>query len=367
MTAKKRKYVSIFLALLFGIGFTAVLFFPYPKRVSSEEACYTVQWADGSTTEETFTEAFSHFYGLSEKGDILLRKEELFGTYVSGNEMKEAISMLDGSAFVDTLTMELSCNPLESAALYRTYADRLYFAAGEWYRFDGKSVVAAEAGLADTVCYMVGELPASSLLATGATKLIVGDDARLSYKTLCGTYVHVEGKTRYIVENGAILDTSSGRVLIAGDPLATEMYVPEIAAAAQGALLPCTNLVSLNIPFVGSGPYSAGSRYGEFGHLFTDGDAYTVPSSLKKVTVRGGWIVSFAFYRCPDLEEIDACGVDPSKIESQAFLGLSSLKKLHTPRADVLLSESEKFTTYVAECGCTVYQRKGGSVDEEVL
>lgn len=361
MTPKKRKYVSIFLAFLFGIGFAAVLFLPYPKWLGTGSDTYTVKWSDGSVTEESYADALSCLDGIAENGDILLKRDALFGTYVSDFCVKEAISVLESGELAPMLSMSFPFNRLEAAALYHVYADLLYFDTGDWFRFDGERVVPTEIAKAQRVFFTGGELPASLLLLTEATTLTVGDLAEFSYKTIYGTSVTVEGKTRYIVENNAIIDTRLGGTFIAGQPLATEIYVPDVPVAARGALLPCRELVSVDLPFVGSGPVAAGELYhGELGYLFTEGEEYYVPASLKRVTVRGGALISFAFYHFPDLEEIDACGVDPAPIERQAFEGLPSLKRLHTPRADVTLTDPEKFTTYVAECGCTIYERKEG-------
>ena len=126
--------------------------------------------------------------------------------------------------------------------------------------------------------------------------------------------------------------------------------------ADEGALLPCEQLEEVEIPFAGSAQSSAGTLYrGEFAHLFSTGAEYCVPVTLKRVRVKGGYLISHAFYACKFVEEIDACGVSARDIERDAFADCISLKLLHTPRADVTLQGN--FTKRLAPCGCTVYER----------
>ena len=359
LSAKIRKWGTFFLALLFGIGYAAVLFLPYPKEVGAGNDVYAVRWSDGSETSERYGDAVPYLQGFTKKGDVFLEKEGKIGTYVCENDAKAARDALENGELLSLLTIEPPASRLARAALYRAYAGRLYYDAGDWFRFNGEKVALSGIGKAETVFLTGGELPASLLIATEATKLIVGDLAEFSHGTIYGTKVFVEGKTRYIVENGAIVDSAPVPRLVAGEPLASRIVVPDVPVCEEGALLPCRQLIELDLPFVGSGPVAAGELfYGELGCLFAEDGEYFVPESLKSVRVRGGTLVSYAFYRCPSVEEIDACGVSADEIERQAFAGLSSLRRLHTPRADVELSDPEKFTTYVADCGCTIYEIK---------
>ena len=214
------------------------------------------------------------------------------------------------------LSMDVALSRLESAALFREYGDMLYYDAGDFFAFDGERVKPTAIGVAEKVFFTGGELTGALLVRTEAQTLVIGDDADFSYKTLYGTAATAEGRNRYRIAGGAIVDTSLGGIFAAGQPLFEEIAVPDVAVCARGALLPCKKLLSLSLPFVGSGPVAAGEEYvGELGYLFTEGQDYFVPDTLKQVTVRGGALVSFAFYHCPALEEIDACGVDPALIE----------------------------------------------------
>ncbi len=361
LNAKSRRWLTLLIAVLFGIGYAAVLFIPYPQAVPLRNDRFAIKWSDGTRTEESLASAAKDLYGISETGDVLLLRDGIFGTYVSKNGVKEACGLLEEGDLAPMLSMHFSFDRLESTALYFAYGDRLYFDTGDWFSFNGMRLAVDRIGRTDTVFFAGGELEASSLLTTGARTLIVGDRAELSYKTLWGTEVAVEGRARYSVTGGVIVENTLGGILTAGVPTARELVVPDVASCAQGALLPCRDAESLSLPFVGSRPVPAGEQFrGELGYLFSDGEEFYVPSTLRSVTVRGGVLISFAFYRCPALEYIDACGVEPSAIEKQAFAGLEQLRYLHTPRADVELEAPYKFTSYTAECGCTVYERKEG-------
>lgn len=356
---KRRKLITVIIALLLGAVYAALLFLPYPRAVEFPRDSYRVVWADGTATEESFASAYSHLDGVGENGEILLRREGLTGRCIDVENVREARDILEGGDLAPMLTMDFSLDRLGSAALYHVYGGTLYFDAGDWFAFTGQRVEVTPIRKAERVFFTGGELLASSLLLTEAKTLIVGDLADFSYKAIYGTAVTVEGRGRYAVRDGAILDTDLGGALKAGQPLATEIVVPDVEASAVGALLPCRGLVSLDLPFVGSGPVAAGEKFrGELGYLFAEGEGYYVPETLKRVKVRGGALIAYAFYACPSLEEIDACGVDPEAIEPQAFAGLENLRILHSPRRNVALTG--EFVSHTAPCGCTVYERKEG-------
>ncbi len=356
---KGRKWLLAVLALLLAAVYIALLFLPYPRAVEFPRDSYRVVWSDGSVTEENFASAASLLDGVGENGEILLRRDGLTGSCFDVENVKAAREILEGGELALMLSMDFSLDRLGSAALYHVYGGTLYFDAGDWFAFTGERAELTQIRKAGRVFFTGGDLAASALLSTEASTLIVGDLAEFSYKTIDGTAVTVEGRTRYLTVDGAIVDAELGGSLAAGQPLATQISVPDVAASKLGALLPCKRLVSLDLPFLGSGPVAAGEKFrGELGYLFTDGNAYFVPDTLKRVRVRGGALISFAFYACASLEEIDACGVDPDAIERQAFAGLENLRTLHTPQKDVVLTG--EFVSHTAACGCTVYERKEG-------
>ena len=132
--------------------------------------------------------------------------------------------------------------------------------------------------------------------------------------------------------------------------------MPDADFADVGALLACTDLEEVTVPFVGSSKTGAGSSFeGEFAYLFLNGARFEVPSSLKKITVTGGELIAFAFYGCSDVRYISACGLAAEDVSPQAFLGCSSLEQLHSPREDVLLSG--EFTQERLPCGCMLFVR----------
>lgn len=360
MSRKKRTYIAVLTAFVFVALFALVLFLPYPKAVGAQNDEYTVTWSDGSSARESYFSALSSFTGFSEEGDLCFFREGKFGSAEGSLSLKTAKTALDSGKIAPLMGNNMNFTRLESAALYRVYADTLYSRDGEWYRFDGKNVVSVMSDVAGTVFLAEGELTASALNRTGAGHLILGDGAEPSYRTLWGTSVTVEGRDRYFVENGAIVSRDLGGALRAAEPLQTSVRVPDVGFCDMGALLPCENLVSLSLPFLGNLPtYSETVHQGELGYLFSDGVEYYIPDTLKRVEVRGGHVTSFAFYRCHDLEEIDVSKVDPEEIEPQAFLGLDSLQVLYVPRGDIILTDAEDFTlSYDASRACYVYTRK---------
>lgn len=360
LSGKKRTYIAVLIAVLFIIGFALVLFLPYPKAVGRENDGYLVAWSDGSSARESYFSALSSFTGFSEEGDLCFARDGSIGSTEGSLALKAVKTALDSGEISSLVNTDMNFSRLESAALYRVYADTLYSCKGEWFRFDGKNAVSVSNDVAGKVFLAEGELSASALNNTGASLLILGDGAEPSYKTLRGTFVSVEGRNRYFVENGAVVSRDLGHCLRAAEPLATSVRVPDVGFCDMGALLPCERLVSLSIPFLGNLPtYSETVYQGELGYLFSDGEEYFIPETLRRVEVRGGHVTSFAFYRCHKLEEIDVSRVDPDEIEPQAFLGLESLKVLYAPRGDVLLSNAEEFTAaYDAERACFVYKRK---------
>lgn len=361
LTQKQRKWGSVLLAILFGIGFTLVLFLPFPKALQGTSGEYPILWSDGNSRIESYASAYGAFTGFTAEGNLLFGRNGLTGVLQSSEDMKEIKRALDEGDVDPLILADGELSPLESAALFKEYADTLYYCADTWLSFNGERLAPATDIHAEKVFLTDGEISATSLSLSGAELLILGDDADFSADALVGTRVRVEGRGRYRVENGAVILTEIAGSLKAGEPLAENLYIPDVGYCFMGALRPCQSLVSLSVPFLGNLPMKEAGDLtiqGELGYLFTDGHDYFIPDSLKRVEIRGGYLTSYAFYRCHGVEEINACGVSPENIERQAFVGADHLRYLHTPRADVVLDHAEEFTSYVADCGCTVYERK---------
>jgi hypothetical protein len=127
----------------------------------------------------------------------------------------------------------------------------------------------------------------------------------------------------------------------------TSISLPQsVAYIGKGAFAGCVNLETLQIPFVGESIDAVG-KYALFGYIFGTGvyvgtesalqyaepwgivnsDYYSIPSTLKNVTVLGGEIKSGAFYNCGKIQTITlADGV--TAIGSHAFNGCANLEKV---------------------------------------
>jgi len=91
-----------------------------------------------------------------------------------------------------------------------------------------------------------------------------------------------------------------------------------------GVFAECDSLKELTLPFIG--PDVRQSR--RLNYLFDE--KFGVPSSLKKLTVRGGNIVDYAFYYCNNLETVEFGG-NANEVGAYAFYGCESLQTVSVP------------------------------------
>ena len=340
--------------------FWALLFFlPLPHARAAGDETYRCIWADGTETAESYYSAYSSLIGMDDGGAIVLGRGEKTGVVAAGEACTNAFHIFEEGGLADLLTLDISgVSRLERAALYRRYQGRLWY-ADEYFAWSGEEMQRTEAQRADTLVFLAGDMTASRLTETRAERLYLRAEAAFSADVVAGTNVkEVLAEAPYYAEGNTVcLSTAGGVRLLAGLPAARKVTVPEnVYFADEGALLPCENLEEVEIPFAGSAFSSAGTLYrGEFAHLFSTGKEYRVPETLKIVRVKGGYLISHAFYACKHIETIDACGVPAQNIQRDAFSDCVSLKFLHTPRADVTLQGN--FTKRLAPCGCTIYER----------
>lgn len=336
-----------------------LLLFPLPRKTGAKREAYACVWEDGTSTEETYLSAYSALSGVEDGGEMLLSREGKTGVISPSDAFSHFIGTLSYGEFPDLLDLRSSeLRRIERAAAYRLCSGRVWMSGGQSYVYDGERFLPETIGEVKEVDLMDGKISARSLISSGATSLRIFPNAEFDEKTLEGTAVRtVAALPPYSAENeGVYLDTPSGRRLLCGLPHVLDFEMAECRFADEGALLPCTNVRSLTLLFVGNGPNNAGSYFrGELAHLFSTGKEYLVPASLERVRVTGGVLVSHAFYRCRMLKEIDACGVDAEKIEEDAFLDVTDLKLLHSPRTDVRLQGD--FRTTLLPCGCTLFER----------
>lgn len=349
------------LCLLCALLWALPLFFPLPRTLSAGAGeSYLCRWESGEETQETYASALRDLDGM-EEGVLVLGRDGMRGEISPGTECENAVSVLENGNMGELFALRTEgLARLERAALYRAYGERLWY-AGEWFGWTGEAFARRSAGEAEEVVLLSGKISAARLLEAGTKTLFLRAEAEIDETTLCGTRVEtVSAEEPYRAEGGCVcLSTAGGVRLVAGLPLATQIIVPaDTAFADEGALLACTEIAGLTLPFVGSAKNSAGSGFkGELAHLFSTGEQYKIPQTLRKIRVTGGSLVSHAFYACSMLEEIDACGLGYDDIAYDAFADCTGLRLLHTPRGNVRLPGN--FRISIAPCGCTVFERIG--------
>lgn len=352
------------LAAIFWAVWAFLFFTPFPRTASAGGDSYLCRWEDGAQTRESFSSALASFAAAEEAGIVLVRSG-IKGTIEGGAAYRAAVVRFDGASLPELLAFQAEgLDRLERAAFYLRAAERIWFDGKEWYVWTGEGLARSDARPAGELCVW-GDLSASALSRTGATVLRLLPGAELHGASLAGSNVsRVIASAPYGVSDGCVLlDTAGGKRLLSGIPKAERVAVPgDVSFADEGALLACEALKELDLPFVGNAASGVGTSFrGEFAFLFSTGTEYRVPATLERVRVRGGTLVSRAFYGCGLLREIDACGTDPSRIAADAFADCAGLRLLHTPRADVLLPGT--FSAQTLPCGCTLYTALPPSTD----
>ena len=346
---KKTGAVFVAAACLFSF------FLPLPKNIAYAEE-YVCSWEDGSVSAENFSSAYLSLAGMDET-HVILERDGLTGKIVSW--AGDVYTTLESGNLGELLQCSVSGTRLDSAALYRTFSNRVWY-SGEYYVFSGRGVKRVSRATADTLVCLEGTVTQRVLKETNAKALYLRSGATVKADAFTGGNVKtVCAEEPYSVNGGAIyLDTPSGKRLLTALSGIEELTVdPSLRFADEGALIACQNLQSLTLPFLGSAKSPYGTEYtGELAHLFSSGKEYRVPQMLSFVMVTGGRVGPTAFYACPNLQVIDICKVDPSEISEDAFLGLDALEILHTPQQNVLLtSDFNAYQAHGLQCGCTVY------------
>lgn len=319
---------------------------------------YLCRWENGTETEETYYDAYFGFVGW-ENDDIVIERGGMRGEISPSEACKNVLSVLEAGNFGETCALSTDgITRLERAALYRRYYGRSWYAE-KWFDWTGEGLAAADARSVEEAVLLEGAISPEQLNEVGAKTLYLRKAAAFDENTLVGTKVEkIFAQEPYRADGETVcLITAGGVRLLAGLPLAESIEVPQdIRYADEGALIACTQVREIAVPFVGSAKNPVGSAYrGEFAHLFSTGEAYKVPQTLRKVRVTGGYLASHAFYACPMLEEIDACGLLYDNIEYDAFVDCPALRLVHTPRGNVHLQG--QFKVSIAPCGCTVFER----------
>ena len=113
----------------------------------------------------------------------------------------------------------------------------------------------------------------------------------------------------------------------------TSIAIPEsVTSIGSSAFSACSILTEMTLPFVGA--TKDGQSDTHFGYIFGASEYFSnssyVPTSLKKVTIMGGAIDSYAFYNCSSLTSV-VVGDGVESIGSSAFRNCSSLTEMTLP------------------------------------
>lgn len=332
------------------------LFLPLSKSAGAGREEYSCVWENGTTTVETYASVYPDVVECSEVS-VTLSREGLVGEIALTAQLTKMLRTIRTGGLAELLSLtDAPLTRLEKLVLWRTARGTVWYGGG-YFTWGEKGLQRVNSAEGETLVLLSGSITAARLKSTGAKILELRAEAELSAKTLVGTAVQkVTACAPYSYENGAIyLDTGTATRLIAAVPACVSLITKNYDYADEGALLPCRGLEELTLPFAGNAP-SAGSEFrGELAYLFSDGTEFIVPSCLRRVNISGGVLVSHAFYRCTEIEEINLCGMSGEHIHRDAFLDCTGLQVLHTPNANVTLRGN--FVSHAAPCGCTVFER----------
>jgi len=352
-----KRFFCIAAGILFTAALIFALFLPFPAASSVSDERYLCLWEDGSRTQERYYSAYAALKGVSD-GSILLSRDGMTGTIEAGDSFREAVSVANGGTLAELLAFRAgTLSSLEQSALCRILEGRIWYAEGVFV-WDGERVRSANAQKADEVVLLSGAFETGFLANSEAEALHVcaegepnADDLSLSSVTSLTT------EAPWYSENDALYTAAAGALrLVAVLPDVTDAVISENARfCEQGALLPCRNLQSVSLPFLGSAKSTYFSSYDPFfGYLFADEDGnYRFPASLRRIRVTGGKIAAHAFYRTEGIEELDLCGIPAKDIEKDAFAELTSLNRLHTKKRLRL----DGFSSVRESCGCYLYTK----------
>lgn len=359
MGIKGRRVICAVCAAAFAAAAALMLFAPFPQELPHSDEAYACAWEDGTATRETYESAYAALYGASEEGAVLERGG-VYGVIACGDAYAAAYGALADGSLAELLSIGTEGIPrIGYAALWRGYSHTAWY-AGEWFAWTQGGVTrVSDAGEAERAVLLSGTIAPSVLRDAGITELELRPEAEFSARTLAGTAVkRVTAQPPYASAGGVVyLDTAGGRRLAGAVPAAESLVVaPDAVFADEGALAACIRLREVKLPFVGSAASGSGGTFrGEFAHLFVSDGAYRVPETLVRIAVTGGTLVSHAFYACTGLEEIVACGVDADRISPTAFAGCPSLKRIHSPRLDIVTDGA--FSCSAAPCGCYLFEK----------
>ena len=351
-------YYAVVCALLLGCTLSLFLV-PITGTASGNGEQYLCVWENGETSAETYASACRSLSRIDENGNIVLERDGREGIIFS-ERLAYAESVLLRGSLAELLSLEIeSCNAIERAALARAFSDTVYYSEGDAFRFTQSGIVRTDNVQTKKLALVTSSLPLSLIRRSGAEEVLLYPQTIIKPQMFINSSVtNLIAREPYYVQNGVLyLKTVSGVRCVAALPSLKEVAIEGNDFADEGALLPCKNLEELTVSFAGNDKNTQGTLYrGELAHLFSSSGGYDVPTSLKRVKVTGGKLISHAFYACSGVEEIDLCGLDWKDVDRYAAVDCKQLKTLHTPRRAIALPEGE-FERSDAPCGCVIYTR----------
>lgn len=171
---------------------------------------------------------------------------------------------------------------------------------------------------------------------------IIGDRAfkRCGFTALyLGSNLTTIGRDAFAESKGSLIWNGTPSIKTIGyrafaDYKGASVIIPDsVTAIERSALAGCTNLSSLQIPFIGSGAATSSASTECFGYLFGDSvncweQNNVIPSSLKKITLHGTEDISSRAFMLVNVNSF-VLGTGVKRIAVSGFEGCSTLKNVY--------------------------------------
>lgn len=180
-----------------------LLLLPRSKQAGRAES-FSCLWADGATSEETFSSALACLAGVCAEG-VLLEREGLAGTVPASEALRTVISVLEGGTLAELLSLDGSAlAPLESYAVQTFYGDRAYY-DGEPFAWDGTRVRRTEKESFSEAVLLQGSFEGGFLLESGVKTLYLRAEGEVEADGLLYTALsRVIAEAPYFFRGGAL-------------------------------------------------------------------------------------------------------------------------------------------------------------------
>jgi len=330
-----RRVVRVILTLIVCALLVVLLIVPNVSFVGAKCVLCTDQ--SGKSFYLSYSEAYERLESVTEKGVLLTG-----GVSVSGSKaLQGVLQTLATGELAELLAMDTDgLTDLERAAIFRTWGNTLFY-DGDSFAWNGTGVARTSDTKFLRAILLGGDFPKGFLADAGVCELTVGANAEPTAKGLLNSeVVRLHARAPYFAEGGCLYLTRMGAVRLIAVLPCREAVIGEADYFDAGALDACPQLSSLTVS----------SLKGSVRALFSDG----VPETLQQIRILGGAVENYALLGCGSVEEVNACG---AKAETEAFVGCSGLKTLHTENGSVRLTGDFERTR--AACGCYIFTRKG--------